>query len=141
MYKKQHKIIFIFSLIFFLAFLVFPGIQKDSVFVQPVLEIANQSEVQVPNISVTVITDDVSFNFSLDEGNSLYEVLYEARENNQITFSGRKYFGLGFFVTDIGSLHQAKGKNLLYYINDEKAKTGISSYIPQDGDIISWKLE
>ena len=138
MYKKQHKIIFIFS---FILLLVFLGIQKEFLFAQPTLETTKNLETQVSNISITVIVNDVNFNLSLNKGNSLYEVLYEAREKNQITFSGRQYSGLGFFITDIESLHQGNGKNLLYYINDEKAKIGISSYIPKDGDIINWKLE
>lgn len=138
MYKKQHKIIFIFS---FILLFVFLGIQKEFLFVQPVLETTKNLETQISNISVTIIADDANFHLSFNEGMSLYEALYEAREKNQITFLGRQYSGLGFFITNIGSLHQIRGKNLMYDINGKEAQVGISSYLPQNGDIINWKLK
>lgn len=122
-------------------FVIFLGIQNNIVFINPALKTINKAEAQVSNISVIVIVDNIIFNLSFNKGNSLYDALYEAREQGQITFTGEQYYGLGFFVTDIGSLHKNKNKNLMYYINGEEAKVGISSYIPKDGDIISWKLE
>lgn len=93
------------------------------------------------NVSVTVIAGKISFHLSAHSPISLYNALTLAKENNQIKFSGKMYPSLGFFVTDIGTLHSGSGKNLLYYINGEEATVGVSAYALKDGDIVEWKLK
>ena len=74
-------------------------------------------------------------------GTSLYDALSSAGDNGQVVFSGKSYPMLGFFVNDIGSLHNGNGKYLFYYINGKEASVGVSSYIPKDGDVVEWKLK
>jgi len=71
----------------------------------------------------------------------LYDALVREKDKGNIDFSGKNYPGLGFFVTDIGTLHSGNGKNLIYYINGKEATVGVSSYALKDGDVIEWKLE
>ena len=71
----------------------------------------------------------------------LYDALVQEEKEGRIDFSGKMYPNLGFFVTDIGTLHSGNGKNLIYYINGKEAAVGVSSYKLKDGDIIEWKLE
>ena len=78
---------------------------------------------------------------NLPSNTILYDALVQAKANGKINFSGRNYPGLGFFVTDIGTLHAGGGKNSIYYINGVEATVGISSYMLRNGDIIKWKLE
>ena len=91
--------------------------------------------------SVTVSAGNIKINLSFSLNTSLYNILEKAKKNNKIDFNGKNYPGLGFFVTDVGTLHSGDGKNLLYYINGKEAKVGVSSYILNDGDIIEWKLK
>ena len=138
MSKKQYKIIFISGLAVVVLFWAFSQIQEK--ILSPEL-ITAEKKPEVANISVTIITDDTILRLISHRGQSLYDMLTLAKENNQIKFSGKMYPGLGFFVTDIGTLHSGDGKNLLYYINGKEATVGVSAYALQDGDIVEWKLE
>lgn len=91
--------------------------------------------------SIVVVAGDTKINLFFSNDISLYEILTQAKNRNQLLFEGKNYPGLGFFVTDIGSLHASDGKSLLYYINGEKANVGVSAYLLKDKDIIEWKLE
>ena len=77
------------------------------------------------------ITDDMS----------VYDAMNVLKEEGKITFEGKNYPGLGFFVTRINSLISGDGKNLMYYINGVEASVGISTYEIKEGDIIEWKLK
>ncbi len=92
-------------------------------------------------ISITVDVGDLTLNLSQSAGTTLYDALVQAQKNGQISFSGKEYAGLGFFMTSIGNLTSENGKNLIYYINGKQASVGVSSYTPKDGDVIDWKLE
>ncbi|KKR79488.1 MAG: hypothetical protein UU24_C0007G0015 [Candidatus Nomurabacteria bacterium GW2011_GWA2_40_9] len=89
---------------------------------------------------VTLIAGDVNTKLQIITGQTLYEVL-QMEENKDIIFYGKNYSGLGFFVTDIGTLHSGDGKYLFYYINSKEASVGVSSYLLKDGDIIEWELK
>lgn len=91
--------------------------------------------------NIIIILGEETINLSVPQNTLFYDALAQARNQGQITFDGKNYPGLGFFITDIGTLHAGGGKNLLYYINGEEATVGVSSYTLKDGDIIEWKLE
>lgn len=74
-------------------------------------------------------------------GGSLLSILTSAKERGEITFSGKEYSGLGFFVTELGSLKEGDGKHLMYYINGKEASVGVSLYIPKVGDVVTWELK
>lgn len=76
-----------------------------------------------------------------ESGATLYADLEKAKEEGRIHFAAKEYTGLGFFVTEIGELKEGNGKHLLYYINGKEASVGVSTYIPQSGDHVEWKLE
>jgi hypothetical protein len=74
-------------------------------------------------------------------GGSLLSILTDAQKHGEIVFSGKEYSGLGFFVTEIGSLKQQDGKYLMYSINSKEASVGVSLYVPKNGDVIVWELK
>ena len=80
-------------------------------------------------------------NLSFAPETFFYDALMEASNAGNLTFEGKNYPGLGFFITDIGPLHSGNGKYLLYYINGKEATVGVSAYKLKNGDIIEWKLE
>lgn len=91
--------------------------------------------------SVTILAGDITVHLRVPPNTIFYDALMKAKNSGTIMFSGKNYPGLGFFVTDIGTLHAGGGKNLLYYINGKEANVGVSSYTLKDGDVIEWKLE
>ena len=125
---KKYKIIIVLLLISGLYF-VSSGILK------------NESVVTVGVAELAMIIDGPPINFSFDIGQSLYEILLDAQNDKKLKFSGKNYPALGFFVTDIESLHSGDDKNLIYYINGQEANVGVSAYFPQNGDVVEWKLK
>ncbi len=93
------------------------------------------------NSSIFLIINGVEMRIPLIEGETLYDLLKLAKKNGDINFNGKDYQGLGFFVTDIGDLHQKDGKYLMYYVNQKETSTGISNYVPKNNDLIEWKLK
>jgi hypothetical protein len=91
--------------------------------------------------SIALHAGEVSIMLAPESGTALFDILSRARDAGEITFTGKQYSGLGFYVTSIGSLHESAKNHLFYYINGKPAAVGISSNIPKDGDIIDWKLE
>lgn len=77
----------------------------------------------------------------ITEDMSVYDAMKILREEGKITFEGKNYPALGFFVTKINSLESGNGKNLMYDINGVEASVGISTYEIKEGDIIEWKLK
>lgn len=74
-------------------------------------------------------------------GGSLLSILTAAKDRGEITFSGKEYSGLGFFITELGSLKEGNGKHLMYYINGKEASVGVSIYVPKTGDLVVWELK
>lgn len=99
------------------------------------------AEKKVTTISCTIVVKDQTVALSVPTQTTLYDALLSAQKMGEIIFSGKQFPSLGFFVTDIGTLHAGEGKNLIYYINGKEATVGITSYVLHDGDAIVWKLE
>ncbi len=112
-------------------------IEKD---IQKVAQpVQTEKNTQVTNANL--IAGDVSIELSFTDGKSLYDLLTEAENNGKIHLVLKKYPGLGFYVTEIGSLKEVEGKHLIYEVNGKDATLGISSFVPKVGDKIDWKLE
>lgn len=117
--------------------------QIEEVKLTPVNTSAEKREDERPAIteSATVIAGDMTLSLSFIPGVTFYDALVWAKNEGRIEFSGKNYPGLGFFVTDIGTLHAGGGRYLLYYVNGEEATVGVSSYELKGGDVVEWKLE
>ncbi len=92
-----------------------------------------------PSMYLIVGSENLKFNFT--KGDTLEKILLDATNRGEIDIYGKEYSGLGFFVTQINELKQGEGKNLFYYVNNEEASVGVSSYKPKEGDIVEWKLK
>ncbi len=133
---------FFFALIFAAVALFF--ISNQTTLFQPKIypPILYQGGVRGGNSqSASISAGNIKLNLQFAPNTLFYDTLVQAKNAGKITFSGKNYPGLGFFVTDIGSLHSGNGKNLLYYINGKEAQVGVSSYTLNSGDTIEWKLK
>lgn len=90
----------------------------------------------VETFSLTAGTAKLSLSVT---GGSLLSILTSAKKRGEIALLGKEYTGLGFFVTEIGSLQQTEGKYLMYSINGKEASVGVSGYIPKNGDTVIWE--
>jgi len=90
---------------------------------------------------ITVIVGEEKIYLSVIPNTTFYNALIEAKTENKISFSGKNYPGLGFFVTSIEKLHSSDGRYLFYYVNGKEATVGVSKYLLKNGDIIEWKLK
>ena len=77
------------------------------------------------------------------QNTSVYDFMVHLQETQDFQFSGRDFFGIGFFVEEINHVKENTQKRIywIFYVNDQKAKVGISSYIIQPNDVILWKYE
>jgi hypothetical protein len=89
---------------------------------------------------ITVVAGELKVGIPYIENETFYSALVSAQKSGLLTFVGREYSELGFFVSDIGTLHSGEGKNLLYYINGKEASVGVSTYVPKNGDVVEWRL-
>ena len=58
-----------------------------------------------------------------------------------ITFTGREYTGLGFFVETINGKVPADGKYWFLYVNDGSAQRGASQTTLHAGDRVEWRYQ
>ncbi len=103
-----------------------------------------QEESKAPTISAKLIISGQTYSVSLPENSSVYNLMIGARDMHDISFGGKEYIGLGFFVDEInGVKNNANGSNKywIYSINGKKADVGISQYIVKEGDTINWNYE
>lgn len=108
----------------------------------PVSESVENSIPEVTSVSETFrLTAGGTDNLFPITGGSLLSILTAAKDRGEITFSGKEYSGLGFFVTQLGSLKEGNGKHLMYYINGKEASVGVSIYVPKTGDLVVWELK
>ncbi len=135
--NRKIYIIFLSVLILFVFFIIFISNKENKT-------LDSSTSLYSKNInteSAILKIGDTTTNLSFPANTLLYDTLIKEKTAGKIVFSGKNYPGLGFFVTDIGTLHTGNGKNLLYYINGKEATVGVSSYTLKNKDIIEWKLK
>ncbi len=142
MKTEKYKIIFI-TVVFILVLVLLYSYKNISVSVENkgMKNVDSSTGSKKENISATLIVGGKKILLTSQINSSLYDVLLEAKKNNQINFTGKVYPLLGFFVDSIDNLKNKDGKYLFYYINGKEASVGVSNYILKDGDVIEWKLK
>ncbi len=91
-------------------------------------------------IKAVMLINGAKYEAEVKLGSSAYDLMNLLKTENKISFFGKDYSGLGFFVEEInGVKNNPAGKNWLYYVNGKPAPVGISNYIIKANDIIEWK--
>lgn len=77
------------------------------------------------------------------EKGSVYDMLVAGQKEGLITFSGRQFSGVGFFVEEIDGRRQdgRKGLYWIYAVNGVKANVGVSSYVLKEDDRVTFTYE
>lgn len=94
-------------------------------------------------IPVNLKVEDIEYEVSVAQGSSVYEAMVQARATSGLRFEGREFSEMGFFVEELNGLRQnpRAGKYWIYDVNGEEAMVGVSNYIIQSYDVITWKYE
>jgi len=78
----------------------------------------------------------------LPSGSTVFTLMETLQKNGQLSFRAKNFGGaLGKFIDAINEVKNDSDHFWIYYINDEKARVGVSNYTLQAGDIITWKYE
>lgn len=94
------------------------------------------------DISVTLEAGETRYEVTIPQGSSVYDVMEEA-EAQGFSFEGREFSGLGFFVEEIEDKRQNPKDRMywIYYVNEKKAQVGVSLYIIEDNNVITFRYE
>lgn len=94
-------------------------------------------------IPVSLAIADKNFSANVPARSSVYDLMIILSQKNELTFSGKNYSGMGFFVEEINGLKNdpSSGKYWIYYVNSQTANLGASNHILKPGDNIMWKYE
>lgn len=139
--KRQQKvisgIIFILAGLALLFWVIAPRVapQTENVNIEPQIDV-NQT------ISVDLEIGDVIFNLEVLPGTTAFEMMEQTKEEHALGFEFSES-DFGIYITSINGVESSTETNEYwsYYINDELGEIGISSYILQDGDLITWRYE
>lgn len=98
----------------------------------------NQSEIQT-----TLSISDVSYQLTLPQGSSVYNLLQKAKNTYSISFAVKDFGSMGFFIEELNGIknNAQNGTYWIFYINGSYSNVGISKYILQSNDVITWKYE
>lgn len=134
------RILFLVGSIALLASFVLGDRTPQSVPTQTVQSAVLSQEKLVP---LRLVAQENTYELFLLQGATAYDAMAIAQKEMGFSFQGREFPGLGFFVEEINGARQdpRTGKYWIYSINGKKAEVGISAYIVQANDIISWKYE
>ena len=105
---------------------------------------ARTQEYVLPEQGIQVVLEvpEKRYELVVSQASTAYQAMGAAQEQG-LDFKGRNFLGMGFFVQEINGLREnpRQGKYWIYYINSKKATVGVSTYIVQPYDVISWKYE
>jgi hypothetical protein len=92
-------------------------------------------------VSTTFTIDNTKYAIKVKPGTTAFEGMIKLKESNQISFSAKKFSGLGYFIEEINGIKNSPSTGFYWtlYINNQEAKIGVSNYILKPNDIITWR--
>jgi len=87
------------------------------------------------------ISTELSWVYTANTEKSVYDFMDTLRQEGKITFTEKNYTGMGKFIETINGIQSNGDQNWIYYVNNQKAKVGVSNYKIKSGDVVSWKYE
>lgn len=116
--------------------------QEEAGETSPSLSLIRRGTEQEGMIRFSMVVDGIKLESRAPVDSTVYDLMNILKEKNKISFSGKNYPDLGFFVEEINGIkNNLLGKNWVYYINGQPARMGISNYKLKNNDIIEWKYE
>lgn len=96
-----------------------------------------------PPITVTVRVDQPQTQQArVESGTAVFTLMETMRATDRLSFHARDFGGsLGKFIDEINGVKNTSDHFWIYYINNKKASVGVSNYVLQPDDVITWKYE
>jgi len=93
-------------------------------------------------LAATIKVQDEIYEVVVLQGSSVFDAMEVAQEQGFL-FAGKDYMGMGFFVEEINGIQQTPQEKMywIYSVNGEKAQVGVSSYVIEDNDVITFTYE
>lgn len=79
--------------------------------------------------------------FIADADGAVLDAMDSLAADGKISFSGREFPGLGFFVEEINGTRNANGRHWMLYVNGAFSDKGASQARVERGDVIEWRYE
>ena len=108
---------------------------------KPTIKINSEDKGNQKFVSIKV--DKNIYTTPIDENDSVYDAMKKVRDDksNNFSFTTKEYPSIGYFISEINNIKGSVGHYWIYYVNDIMASVGVSEYMLQPGDIITWKQE
>ena len=135
MFFQKHK----YHLAILAGLLVLAAVSAYYTYRAPPLIVDSQS----PPITVSLRVDETfEARTELPAGATVFTLLATLQKNDQLSFRAKDFGGaLGQFIEEINGTPNSNDRYWIYYINNQKARVGVSNYTLQAGDVITWKYE
>jgi len=94
---------------------------------------STENRSQAPDAySITFIAKTTSF---------VLDAMHTLAAEGSLSFSGRDFPGLGFFVEQMNGKYGADGFYWILYVNGKKSDFGASQMRLKEGDVVEWRYE
>lgn len=95
----------------------------------------------IPASNVTLTVSGRLYAAYASTGSNVLDLMRSLASTSDLTFTGREYPSLGFFVDSIQGKKAENGYNWILYVNGKSSDTGASQTKLGAGDAIEWKYE
>lgn len=89
----------------------------------------------------TLKIGEKTYSVLVTPGETLLDAMTVLVPTSDLTFTGRDYPSLGFFVESINGIKNEKGMYWILYVNGTTSASGVSATTLKTRDIIEWKYE
>ncbi len=79
--------------------------------------------------------------FTAESSGTVLDAMNAQKAAGALSFSGREFPGLGFFVEEINGTRSTDGYYWILYVNGTVSPTGVSQTLLSAGDVIEWRYE
>lgn len=152
--KKKEKIgigVLAFIAIFSFSIFILTSNITLKEYSPPPLALVNKIE-KMPNIArateskksektATLEIGDKKYESEIHRETSVYDFMTKLKKEGKINFKDINYIGMGKFIEELNGVKGNGDKFWIYYVNNKKAKIGVSNYKINPGDVVSWKYE
>ncbi len=91
----------------------------------------------------TVHIQEETYEYPFEENRSVYNLMIILQSEQNLSFEAKDYGEMGFLIEEINGISNGAEEDSywIYYVNDKQANVGISQYILEPDDAITWKYK
>lgn len=104
-------------------------------------EVKPRVDNEISHVVVSLTVQEKLYSVSLPIDSTVLNAMHALSAKGELSFSGRDFPGLGFFVEEINGKRSADGYYWILLINGKKSDLGVSSARVERGDTIEWRYE